>query len=185
MSRAPTWEPNDITKSASDCPMLTACHFTSSWQRFYCDYAIRTTPVGITPDMAWTQVASGKFHSCAIAITGSVYCWGDGGKGQLGLASKDTVRYYASAAPTTSTCCNNYVLDPSVHFVDEARERCDFVDRNRNISDQYIRSRPTLVSQDGQQWTLVSAGAEHTCGITAGAQLMCWGESCLGLLRSK
>lgn len=105
---------------------------------------------------------------------------GDGGKGQLGLASKDTVRYYASAAPTTSTCCNNFVLDPSIHFVDEARARCDFEDRNRNISDQYIRSRPTLVSQAGQQWALVSAGAEHTCGISGGVSLLCWGESLPG-----
>ena len=125
-------------------------------------------------------MASGKFHSCAIAASNrGLYCWGDGGKGQLGLASKDTVRYYASAAPTTSSCCNNNVLDPSTHFVDEARERCDFVDRNRNISDQYIRARPTLVSPGRPAVDPGLCGAQHTCGITAGA-LMCWGESLSG-----
>ena len=76
MSRAPTWEPNDIAKSASECPLFTACHFTSSWQRFHCDYARSTTPVGITPGMSWLQVSTGKFHACAISATErGLYCW--------------------------------------------------------------------------------------------------------------
>ena len=34
-----------------------------------------------------TSIAAGQHHTCAIADNGSVYCWGRGGNGEIGIGS--------------------------------------------------------------------------------------------------
>jgi alpha-tubulin suppressor-like RCC1 family protein len=41
--------------------------------------------VGDTAD--WIAVSAGQSHTCAIKIDGSLWCWGDNSKGQLGDGS--------------------------------------------------------------------------------------------------
>ena len=33
------------------------------------------------------QLSSSSFHTCAITLTGDIYCWGQGGSGRIGLPS--------------------------------------------------------------------------------------------------
>ena len=45
------------------------------------------TPTAVTPAVAvtdWTTVAAGRDHTCAISLTGGVYCWGLNSKGEIG-----------------------------------------------------------------------------------------------------
>ncbi len=41
-------------------------------------------PVPVLPDLRFTGVSTGDFHSCAVTTDGTAYCWGQGNTGQLG-----------------------------------------------------------------------------------------------------
>ncbi|MEZ4256544.1 MAG: hypothetical protein R3A78_12680 [Polyangiales bacterium] len=67
----------------------------------------RTDIVNVLPGMRWAFVATGRSQSCAIEAEHSdLYCWGGGGKGQLGtgtrLGSSSPVKVPSGAAPWTS-----------------------------------------------------------------------------------
>jgi len=42
------------------------------------------TPRAIEPGFAVAQIVTGQTHSCALSITGQLYCWGENGQGQIG-----------------------------------------------------------------------------------------------------
>jgi hypothetical protein len=44
-------------------------------------------PVPVLPDLRFTSVSAGDFHSCAVATDGTAYCWGQGNAGQLGTGA--------------------------------------------------------------------------------------------------
>jgi alpha-tubulin suppressor-like RCC1 family protein len=49
--------------------------------------ATQLTPVQVIAlsSLNIVKVLAGGFHTCAIVIPGSLYCWGANGDGQLGL----------------------------------------------------------------------------------------------------
>jgi cysteine-rich repeat protein len=50
----------------------------------------KSTPVAIgVLGETWTMVAAGVSHTCALATSGSLWCWGDNSAGQLGIGSND------------------------------------------------------------------------------------------------
>jgi alpha-tubulin suppressor-like RCC1 family protein len=49
-----------------------------------------TTPTPIAGGRAYTRVAAGQDHTCAIATNGDLYCWGENDSGQLGTGDKTT-----------------------------------------------------------------------------------------------
>ena len=50
-------------------------------------------PVQVGETADWVAVSAGLSHTCAIKTDGSLWCWGDNGKGQLGLGEGTSVNH--------------------------------------------------------------------------------------------
>ena len=96
----------------------------------------------------WASVTAGRDHSCAIRDDSSLWCWGRGPEGALGLGEFWTLRA-AEAGPRAS---EDVVLN---------QWRPAKVEEGTAL-------------EDG--WSMVSAGGEHTCAIRDDSSLWCWGK---------
>jgi alpha-tubulin suppressor-like RCC1 family protein len=63
-------------------PTSESCNGNSSYS-----VTCSTTPIAVAGLPKAVDVAVGAQHSCALAVSGAVYCWGDGTRGQLGQGS--------------------------------------------------------------------------------------------------
>jgi alpha-tubulin suppressor-like RCC1 family protein len=144
----------------------------------------------------WQSVSVGSDHTCALKLTGNVYCWGSNRFFQLGQASSDTVcgpetsRYGCNRLPTLVQA--NGVKFTSVSA--GARHTCaitagrDAYCWGSNDGGQvasFSPTGPTLVRVQGSLgWTQISAGFTHTCAVRTDGALYCWGSNDRGQLGS-
>jgi alpha-tubulin suppressor-like RCC1 family protein len=134
------------------------------------------------------SVSAAVDHSCAVAATALVYCWGANGVGQLGdgtitgklspvavnaaamgpVSSVVTANSYTCALTTASTVyCWGY--NPSgLGDGPEAAQRLT----------------PARVDAAGQMGPVaaLSAGGSHTCALTTAGAVFCWGSNINGQL---
>ncbi len=99
--------------------------------------AFTPAPIAAPGGVSFSTVSAGGFHACAVATTGSVYCWGSNSNGQLGDGT-------AIDSPT-----------------------------------------PVEVYAPGVSFSAVSAGRFHTCAVTSGPTpntAYCWGANSSGQL---
>ena len=72
----------------------------------------KKTPASITfPSTATVvSISAGEFHTCAMSIEGTSYCWGDNSSGQLGTSSNQQVSTPAYICSNSSRCANTPTL---------------------------------------------------------------------------
>jgi alpha-tubulin suppressor-like RCC1 family protein len=137
-------------------------------------------PAGVT----FTAVTTGFFHSCGLATSGDVYCWGANFNGQLGdntTTDKPTpVRAIAPAGVTFAQVDAGYVhtcaLTPS------GNAYCWGYNADGELGDNTKVDKlvPTAVQVGLFQFAIVSAGGNHTCGVTTTGFGYCWGSNSTG-----
>jgi alpha-tubulin suppressor-like RCC1 family protein/lysophospholipase L1-like esterase len=145
-----------------------------------------TTPVrveGFIGDV--THVALGRHHSCAIADA-RIYCWGDNGRGQLGVGNRTAPserssrplklehsgRATAISAGAAHTCA-----------LIGARVSCWGAGDDGQLGDgsSHDRNAPVATTGPDFETTHISLGARHSCAIASG-RVYCWGSNSEGQL---
>lgn len=155
-----------------------------------------TSPVAVTRTGALSglsilQIAAGEQHTCVLASNGVVYCWGEGGDGQLGRGS--TSDSLSPVAVQSTGALNGLSI---TQLSAGARHVCVLAsDSNAYCwgrgSDGQIgngstsnRSVPTAVSRTGALNGLslrkVSAGGFNSCAVASNGQAYCWGDNSAG-----
>ncbi|WP_436535940.1 Ig-like domain-containing protein [Actinoplanes sp. HUAS TT8] len=135
-------------------------------------------PAGVT----FTQLAVGAVYACGLARTGRAYCWGTGGRGQLG--DGDTVD---RPSPTPVT------MPPDVKFTQittgithacglsgDGQAYCwgNNADGQLGVGDTGPRTIPVPVTMPAWvTFNQLTAGYMHTCGLARGGRAYCWGNS--------
>ena len=124
----------------------------------------------------WTQISSGGFHTCAIKASGTLYCWGYGFPGQLGLGDTDS-----RMSPVQINLSTDWThVSAGLLHTCAINKNTELFCWGEGGSGQLGNSRtddqdlPALVN-GGAAWTQVSAGASQTCAVKTGGRLYCWG----------
>jgi alpha-tubulin suppressor-like RCC1 family protein len=133
--------------------------------------------------LRFTRITTGVEHSCALAQTGSVYCWGSDRTGQLGTRAtgdspipvrvESNARFVDVSAGSQHTCA----VDVTGAL---------YCWGNNNWGQLGNGSTVTLVepfvSPTELRFTQVSGGSLHTCALTAAGVAYCWGGGGQGQL---
>jgi len=133
-------------------------------------------PGGVT----FAALATGLDHSCGLATSGAVYCWGYNAFGQLGdntTVDKPTpVQAGAPAAVTFATVEAGYAHTCAVTSAGAAY--CWGGNGNAQLGDNTTVDKlvPTAV-QGGVVFAVVSGGGNHTCGVSTSGIGYCWGAN--------
>lgn len=130
------------------------------------------------------DVTAGARHTCALLESGSVYCWGGNGNGQLGDGS-NTVRL--TPVPVSGLSGVTQISAGGFHTC--ARTRLGLAYcwgangyGQLGTGDNSNRSTPVQVEGDLDEVISVATGSVHSCAITQGGGVQCWGENTSGQL---
>jgi alpha-tubulin suppressor-like RCC1 family protein len=149
----------------------------------------KNTPVTVVNASGVKQVAMGYNHACAISQTGSVSCWGDNSKGQIG---DGTTSFRAQATPVAGLSAKVTQLaltyQSSCALLETGAVQCwggnSQGELGVGISAKITQSstpKNAVLLNNITLKRLVS-GRQHLCGITNNDTVVCWGWNDLGQL---
>lgn len=149
------------------------------------------TPVPAGGDRAYSQVAAGFVHTCAIATGGAAYCWGNNDYSQLG--SRDGTEACGGRPCSTTpmavagdlrftTLASGWVQNCGITI--SRRTYCwggGSISSMGYLGDGTVRQSSTPVEvRTDSVFVSVTVGDGHACGLTAGGVALCWGQNTWG-----
>ena len=162
-----------------------------------CYYPCTRSPVEVDGGLRFTSVSVGSNHTCAVAVDGSIHCWGDNEFGQLGVSTSELCErehhdpHLCSTTPVSVSGGTSW-KDVSVGrwhtcaLATNGRAHCwghrltgvlgDGIEPDD--SDEF-RTEPAPVV-GGLIFTGMSSGSHRTCAISTQGPTYCWGEGHLG-----
>jgi alpha-tubulin suppressor-like RCC1 family protein len=139
------------------------------------------SPQAVAQNLAFSSVAAGGLHSCAVTTAGDLYCWGSNAEGQAGLgavpgstvpAQVTGTQYAQVAAGESHTCGLGQGGELYCWGANESGQLGDGTTSARDV--------PTLLA--GFSFASITAGQHHTCGLTNAGIAFCWGLGTSGQL---
>jgi alpha-tubulin suppressor-like RCC1 family protein len=130
------------------------------------------SPVRVAINEPVTAIDASGRHSCALAASGRIYCWGENRWGQLGNASRTS-----SALPVVVRGSETFVSVSVGHDDTCALDEGGFA---------YCWGRETNTTtprrMDARTFLAVSVGGFHACALDADRAAYCWGSNRFGQL---
>lgn len=148
--------------------------------------ANRSSPVQtIAYGTNWKQVSAGGRTTAAIKTDGTLWCWGDGDKGELGDNLSYVVGNNRKSSPIqTITFGTNWKQVSAGYFHTTAIKTdgtlwCWGSNTNGQLGDNTIvsKSSPVQTVAFGTNWKQVSAGYKFTAAIKTDGTLWTWGDA--------
>jgi alpha-tubulin suppressor-like RCC1 family protein len=150
---------------------------------------IETAPItsfkNISTAINVTAIAAGDAHTCELADTGGVKCWGNNGDGQLGDGAS-TNRSMPVAVRDLSSGVTAIAAggDHTCALTDANSVLCWGNNNHGQLGDDTLTDRSTPVAVNGlsSSVTAIAAGGDHTCALTSTGSVLCWGDNSYGQL---
>ena len=143
------------------------------------------------------KVAAGWYHVCAILDKGSMACWGDGSRGQLGSGSTSNIGdqpgEMGENLPVVDVGSGRLVLDISLNGYHSCALLDDFSTKCWGDTTDYSIIYGDAPSEMGDELPVVNLGTNrsarqiasglwHRCAILDDCSLKCWGAAAYGRL---
>lgn len=143
------------------------------------------------------DMSAGFYHTCAVLESGSVKCWGENTKGQLGLGHTDTVGDDENASEFVAVPLGQKALkvysgtryncalleDRSVKcWGDNGFGQLGYGHRNNLGDDESVDSYGTVPLSNAVVQMDISTISFHTCAVLQNGKLKCWGLNNFGQL---
>lgn len=142
-----------------------------------------------------SKVVTGSNHTCALGVSGDVWCWGDGGHGQLGYGNTLDIGFDDPAGSGGVVDIGGTVVDIGAgdRFTCALLNTGDVVcwgraDHGRlgyangnTIGDDEVPAMAGSVQLGGFA-TAIAVGARHACALLDTGYVRCWGEGEFGRL---
>jgi alpha-tubulin suppressor-like RCC1 family protein len=143
-----------------------------------------SSPVRVAGTREWRSIGAGGEHSCALAVDGSAWCWGQHGNAQqLGDGSMVTHRGLPVPVQGGRTFASLAVgMIANCGLQADGATWCwgsnyfGALGNGRMVSG----GEPAPVPLRGGPWQRVSIGGSHSCGIDAQGVSYCWGDGFYG-----
>jgi alpha-tubulin suppressor-like RCC1 family protein len=138
-------------------------------------------PTVVTGGIRFLALSAGGAHTCGLATTTRILCWGADGLGQLGngggpdrpspQAVVGDQPWIAVSAGLSHTCA----LAP------DSTAACWGANAAGQVGDSTTadRNTPTPVA-GGRRFAMIAAGGDFSCALAAGGQAYCWGRNTQG-----
>jgi alpha-tubulin suppressor-like RCC1 family protein len=142
----------------------------------------KSSPTLIDDTEVWLAIAAGHTHTCGLATSG-LFCWGDGGSGQLGIGSAGLqLEPKSVSAPTAGGSWTAVAVGAAHTCALESASSgvtlwcwgsSEFSANGGDSGGEDVEV-PVQVGGD-TDWSSITAGDWHTCGLR-GTNLYCWGR---------
>lgn len=149
-----------------------------------------STPVIVSGLTNVTQIAAGKYHTCALRNDGTVWCWGENAYGQLGNSSTtdSSTPVEVLGVGGTEHLMGVTEIDADGQFtcalINDGTVRCWGHDQAGQLgigsANNNANRTPLAVVGVGGHGTLgnvthITVGANHACALISGGTVDCWG----------
>jgi alpha-tubulin suppressor-like RCC1 family protein len=145
-------------------------------------YPVKVSPPLPSPPLA--QIDAGEAHTCAVADTGEIYCWGDNSSGQLGDGTTENrlrpthVSHLAEASTAVTaggahTCALSGTGKLYCWGYNGYGQLGDGTTISRTVPIQVPLTRSVQA---------VAAAGSHTCALLTDGAVYCWGDNSDGQL---
>jgi alpha-tubulin suppressor-like RCC1 family protein len=131
------------------------------------------------------EISVGAEHSCARTKSDTLYCWGHGNSGRLGLGNSFPVVQPIPALIEDTTWQQVSVGEAHTCAVaNDQRAFCWGLGLHGRLGNNGTQNAfsPSEVAGNVTNWRTVSAGARHTCAIRDDGSLSCFGQNSEGRL---
>lgn len=148
----------------------------------------QTSPTGVNAVAsvpAWTEIAAGLNHTCAVGGNGTLWCWGRNAQGQCGDGTTTAQSAPKQALPAGATDWKS--VSANGDFTCGLRGNGTLWCWGRNdVAQLGVGDTVTPVSTPQQVgsaiYTALSAGQNHACAVRQNGTLWCWGRNANGEL---
>ncbi|WP_407735627.1 RTX toxin [Hyalangium sp.] len=142
-----------------------------------------------------TQLAAGKYHTCALMSTGNMRCWGSNANGQLGLGPTFPSNIGDNEQPNTVPTID--VGSKVLQMAADDGHTCALLSTGDvkcwglNTSGQLGLGNTTslnkpdpvkVVNLDGNSAFQITTGAQSSCALLSNGKARCWGRNANGQL---
>lgn len=146
----------------------------------------QSTAVGVSGlGSGVARIGAGTFHACALAVNGTMQCWGDNRDGQLGDGTTNNGWVPVTASELSAAA--SIMVGGFAHscvLADSGVVKCWGANGDGQLGDGGIIDRGTPADVVGLSPGVLglAAGSFHSCALTGSGAIRCWGDNARGQL---